>query len=140
MKILGIAALVLAVLALSAFLFVSCGWMNRGVVRELREEPDGERARKVMLIELPSGKEIPVNYLREGDVVYAGADFPWWRELRGEGGRVRLLIRGETLAGHGRAIEDDPERRREVFQRLRPDALEWAGTLVEVRLDPVTGD
>ena len=109
--------------------------MNSRVERELREQPDGERARKVMLITLPSGKSIPVNYLREGQTVYAGADFPWWRELRGKGDRVEVLIRGETLSGHARAIEDDPARRASVFERLRPTALKWAGTLVVIELE-----
>jgi len=110
-------------------------WMNAGVIRELREQPDGERAKKVMLITLPSGKEIPVNYLREGSKAYAGADFPWWRELRGEGGPVTVLIRGESLRGHGRAVEDDPALRESVFGRLRPTAPGFTGTLVEVSLE-----
>jgi len=134
MRYLLIGAASLALLVASGFWLVSCGVMNRGVIRELREAPDGERAKKVMLITLPSGKQIPVNYLREDDVVYAGADFPWWRELRGEGGQVTVLIRGETLTGHARAVENDPDHRASVFSRLRPNAISWAGTLVEVRL------
>jgi hypothetical protein len=133
-KYLLIALAGIVALGAAGSVLVGCGVMNRGVIRELREEPDGERAKKVMLITLPSGKQIPVNYLREGDVVYAGADFPWWRELRGEGGQVTVLIRGETLTGHGRAVEDDPDHRKSVFARLRPNAVSWAGTLVEIHL------
>ena len=135
MKILGITALGLLVLAAAVTALVSCGVLNRNTIRDLRTDPEGERARKVMLLTLPSGKEIPVNYLREGDRVYAGADFPWWRELRGDGGRVRLLIRGEVLDGQGRAIEDDEALRSQVFERLRPTAPSWTGTLVEITLD-----
>ena len=40
-------------------------------------------ARKVMLITLPSGRTLPVNYLRDGDTVYAGADGRWWRDVFG---------------------------------------------------------
>jgi hypothetical protein len=109
--------------------------MNPRVIRELHEEPDGERARKVMLLTLPSGKGIPVNYLRDGQTVYAGADFPWWRELRGDGGAVEVLIRGQMLTGHGRAVEDDSGLRASVFERLRPTAPSWTGTLVMVELD-----
>lgn len=109
--------------------------MNPRVERELREDPNGERARKVMLITLPSGRTIPVNYLREGNRVYAGADGGWWKELRGEGGRGRVFVRGETLHGHMRAVEDDPEWRKDVFSRLRPSALPGSGTLVVVELD-----
>jgi hypothetical protein len=115
--------------------FVYSWWMNPRVIRELREDPQGERAQKVMLLTLPSGKALPVNYLREGATVYAAADFPWWRELRGEGGRGSVLIRGETLDGHIRAVEDDPELRESVFARLRPTAPRWMGTLVVIELD-----
>ena len=109
--------------------------MNPRVIRELREDPKGERAQKVMLLTLPSGKALPVNYLRDGATVYAAADFPWWRELRGEGGRGSVLIRGETLHGQIRVVEDDPELRESVFARLRPTAPRWMGTLVVIELD-----
>jgi len=110
-------------------------WINPRVARELREHPDGERARRVMLLTLPSGKALPVNYLREGDTVYAAADFPWWRELRDGGGRGSVLVRGQTLHGHVRVVLDDPELRRSVFARLRPTAPAWTGTLVAIELD-----
>ncbi len=109
---------------------------NPGVERELRENPDGERAGKVMLISLPSGRTLPVNYLRERDTVYAAADGRWWRELRGEGALVELLVRGETLAGQGRAIEDDPDHRAAIFDRLRPRAPKLFGTLVQIDIAP----
>jgi hypothetical protein len=110
-------------------------WSNPRVVRELRENPQGVRARTVMLLTLPSGKAIPVNYLRDRGTVYAAADFPWWRELRGGGGRGSVLIRGEAFPGHVRAVEDDPALRTSVFARLRPNAVSWAGTLVVIELD-----
>ena len=134
MKWLGI-VLAGAVALLVCGAFAYSWWMNPRVIRELREDPQGERAQKVMLLTLPSGKNLPVNYLREGSMVYAAADFPWWRELRGEGGRGSLLIRGETLHGHIRAVEDDPELRESVFARLRPTAPRWLGTLVVIELD-----
>ena len=84
---------------------------------------------------LPSGRTIPVNYLLEGDTVYAGADGPWWRELRGDGGRGSVFIRGEERAGTMRAVEDDPALRDEVFSRLRPTAPRFIGTLVVIDLD-----
>lgn len=134
MKWLWIGAGGLAVLLVGGFA-VSSVVMNPRVVDEIRREPDGERARKVMLLTLPSGKAIPVNYLRDGDTVYAAADFPWWREVRGDGGRGSVLVRGETLEGHVRAVEDDPELRRSVFERLRPTAPGFTGTLIVVELD-----
>jgi hypothetical protein len=107
---------------------------NPGVEQDIRNNPDGERAARAMLITLPSGATIPVNYLREGNRVYAGADGRWWRELRGEGDTVKLFIKGESLTGHGRAIEDDPEHRSAVFDRLRPTAPKIFGTLVQIEL------
>jgi hypothetical protein len=59
------------------------------------------------------------------------------RELRGAGANVRLLIAGESLEGHARAIEDDPELRVAVFDRLRPTAPKLFGTLVHIDLVPV---
>ena len=134
MKWLGI-VLAVGVALLEGGSFVYTWWTNPRVIWELREDPQGERAQKVMLLTLPSGKALPVNYLRDGDTVYAAADFPWWRELRGEGGRASVLIRGETLHGQIRAVEDDPELRESVFARLRPTAPRWMGTLVVIELD-----
>lgn len=130
----GLAVAVVAVLLVGSSCVYSW-WMNPRVSRELHEDPQGERAQKVMLITLPSGRELPVNYLREGNTVYAGADGRWWHELRGENARGSVFIRGETLHGHMRAVEDDPERRTAVFARLRPNALSFAGTLVVIELD-----
>ena len=101
--------------------------------RELLDDPTGERAQRVMLLTLPSGRRLPVNYLRENGMVYAGADGRWWRELTGEGGPVTVVVLGETLEGHGRAVQDDPAYTKDVFTRLRPNAIEGFGTLIEIR-------
>lgn len=134
MRIAALVVLVLLLLLGGAWVYAN-QIANPRVARELEADPDGERARRVMMIDLPSGKRLPVNYLREAEWVYAGADGVWWKELAGEGQRVSLFIRGQAYEGHGRAIVDDPERTRDVFSRLRPDALEGFGTLVAVRLD-----
>jgi hypothetical protein len=110
-------------------------WINPRVARDLYDDPQGARAQKVMLLALPSGREIPVNYVRDGDTVYAAADGRWWRELRGGGGRGSVLIRGERLEGQVRAVEDDPELRDSVFERLRPSAPRVLGTLIAIELD-----
>jgi hypothetical protein len=109
---------------------------NPEIERELREDPEGERAHRVMLLTLPSGRTLPVNFLREGNTVYAAADGRWWRELRGQGAPVELLVRGETILGHARAIEDEPDHRAAVFERLRPSAPKFLGTLVQIDLAP----
>lgn len=113
---------------------------NPRVVRELIANPDGKRAHRAMLLTLPSGRRLPVNYLREGNLVFAGADGRWWKELVGDGFPVTLLVRGNTLRGTARAVLDDPEYTRDVFKRLRPNALEGFGTLVEVQLDEASSD
>ena len=133
MKIAAIALLV--VLGLGVAACVSAWMRNPQVIRELQEQPDGERARKVMVLTLPSGKAIPVNYIQDPGVVYAAADFPWWRELR-EPAPVTVFVRGRTLNGRGRAVLEEPELRSQVFERLRPTAPSFTGTLIEVRLDP----
>jgi len=112
---------------------------NPRVVRELIENPDGERARRVMLLTLPDGYSIPVNYLREADRVYAGADGRWWKQLVGDGFPVTVLVRGETLRGRARAVVDDPARTQAIFKRLRPNAIEGFGTLVEIQLQDSEG-
>lgn len=137
MKIIRILLIVGAVLALGVagvFLYFEY-FANPRIARELADDPNGERAQKVMLLTLPSGRAIPVNYLREGDRVYAAADGTWWKELVGEGLRVTVLVRGETLTGRARAVVDDAAYTKDVFSRLRPTALPGFGTLVEIRLD-----
>ena len=135
--IVRIASIVTAalVLLLVGYWLYSVQVANPRVARELVEHPDGERARRVMLLTLPSGRRIPVNYLREGAVVYAAADGRWWRELVGDGFPVTLLVRGEALRGAARAVLADPGHTSDVFKRLRPNAIEGFGTLVEIRLD-----
>lgn len=128
-----VAILVLALMPVGIWLYYG-QILNPQVARELAENPDGERAQKVMLLTLPSGRSVPVNYLREAGTVYAGADGRWWKELEGAGGKVEVLVRGEQLAGHGRAVLDDPAHTARVFERLRPNAIEGFGTLVEIQL------
>ncbi len=108
---------------------------NPRVVRELVEHPDGERAGIVMLLTLPSGRRIPVNYYREGNRVYAGADGRWWSELVGDGFPVTVLIHGETLRGTAVTVLDDPAYTKRIFKKLRPNAIEGFGRLIEIRLD-----
>ncbi len=144
MKWLGIALAVIAIAGIGIAIYSN--WLaNPRVADELRDSPQGARARKAMLLTLPGGRTIPVNFLREGRIVYAGADGPWWRGLRGGGTSVELLIQGERLSGVAVPIEDDPERTRDVFSRLRPTVPGWLpswldGVLVEIRLeDSATG-
>jgi hypothetical protein len=133
--------LALAVLVVGYFVYQTY-LVNPRAVAELRDHPDGARARLAALITLPDGRTIPVNYLREADTVFVGADGAWWRQLRG-GAVVTLLIRGETLGGQANPIENDQQYTTEVFARLRPNAPAWLpdwlnGVLVVINLDSAT--
>ena len=92
---------------------------NPRVMTEIRAEPDGERARRVMLIELPDGRTLPVNYLREDDMVYMGVDGLWWRQFREQDMPVELVVRGEVLRGRARAVLDDPASARQMPPGVR---------------------
>ncbi len=138
MKWLGIGAgvVIALVVAMPLVMFAQGCISNPKVEQELVDDPEGERARKVMLLTLPSGRKIPVNFLRENGRVYAGADGWWWKELRDGPHHVSVLVQGETLAGRASAIEGQPEYKKDVFSRLRPSAIPGTGTLVEILLDP----
>ncbi|MBH79181.1 MAG: hypothetical protein CMQ49_01560 [Gammaproteobacteria bacterium] len=117
---------------------------NPAVIDELRANPQGARSERVMLLTLPGGKELPVNYLREQDLVYVGIDGLWWRQFRAGAQPVRLLIKGEDLTGRARAVLDDPAYTEDVFSRLRPTAPTWLpgrmrGVLLEIVLDTGPG-
>lgn len=129
----------LLILGLGAYVIYQVKFYNLEVAQELREQPNGDRAKRVMLMTVDDRETIPVNYLREADRVFIGADSPWWREMRGEGQPVAILIMGEIFSGQARAITDRPNYTRDVFKRLRPNVPEWLpnqlrGVLVEIEL------
>jgi len=133
------ALVVLLILLLAGFVVYQVKIHNPEVARELRSEPQGIRAARVMLMTIDDRKTIPVNYLREGNEVFVGADGPWWREMRNKGQPVTLLIKGEKFAGRARAVTGRPGYTKEVFARLRPTAPDWlpnwlSGVLVVVEL------
>ncbi len=99
--------------------------VNERVTKELREDPESETAKIVMLLTFPDGKQLPVNYLREGNQVFAGADGRWWRAFRKGQVPVTVLIKGQKHSGQARTVMDDPEYTREVFKRLRPNVPKW---------------
>ena len=138
MRIFSFLAVVVLV-SFGAFVVYQIKVHNPDVARELRSEPDGVRAGRVMLMTIDDRKTIPVNYLREGNQVFIGADGPWWREMRDKVQPVTLLIRGEIFAGRARAISGQPRFTKEVFKRLRPDTPRWLpdwlnGVLVVIEL------
>lgn len=135
--ILGVLAIVIV-----GYGFYQLQVANPKVADELVRDPQGPRAQKVMMLTFADGKSIPVNYLREGNRVFVGADGPWWRSFRGEGAPVTLLIKGETLTGQAVAVLDDPAYTKDVFSRLRPTVPKWLpdwlnGKLVVITLNAV---
>ena len=112
--------------------------VNPQVTEELRSKLEGERAAKVMLLTFADGRQIPVNYLREGNEVFAGADGRWWRAFRDGGAPVTVEIRGEALDGHAVVVLDDQAYVDDVFSRLRPTVPKWLPDWLNGKLVVVT--
>lgn len=115
--------------------------VNPEVTAELRNSPESERAKKVMLLSLPDGKELPVNYLRKGNLVFVGADGAWWKTLQADG-KVTLYIQGQGYEGSAKVILDQPDYVKRIFSELRPTVPKWLpdflnGKLIEIQIDSV---
>ena len=136
MAILKWSVIVVAVLAVGLFILrTSFGLVtNPRVIEEITANPQGERAGIVMLLTLPNDRALPVNYLHEGDRVYAGADGAWWRSLRDGDAPVTVLIRGETFTGRAHVVFDDPGFKADVFSRLRPTVPSWLPAWLDAHL------
>jgi len=117
-----LATLVMVVAASFATFFL---FVNPMILNEIKNKSTSEIAKEALVLTLKSGKEIPVNYLREGNQVFVGADGPWWREFEDGPTPVKLVIKGETFTGSATVVLDDPEYTHEIFLRLRPTAPEW---------------
>ena len=113
----------------------------------LQSERHGLLSGRTMLItmkdrETAQMKTFPVNYLREGNMVYIGSDFGWEKHLEG-GAEVTLLIQGAEVTGWALPILDDPERSSAGFKKLRPwtyRRAEWTGAVfVEVKIQDGQG-
>lgn len=126
-----VAVLVLGLLALRLLYGVIA---NPRVIEEITSNPTGERAGIVMALTLPDGRTLPVNYRREDNRVYAGADGRWWRTLRDGNAPVTMLIRGETLTGRAHVVFDDPAFKADVFSRLRPTVPRWLPAWLDAHL------
>jgi hypothetical protein len=96
----------------------------------------GATANDVMQIVLESGGSFSVNYLVEDGIVWAATDAPWWKDLRGDGDGVTVVLDGEPLYGRARAVEDDEALRSRLLARLRPNAPSSRDVLIEVKLAP----
>ena len=120
-----LSALLLVLVVILALNFVPGETTNQRVERELRADPDGSIARRVMMVSLPDGRSLPVNYLREDGLVFIGVDGFWWRQFTGEGQPVEMFIRGERVHGHAKTVLDRPDYVSDIFKRLRPKVPAW---------------
>lgn len=117
-------------IAISGFAVYQVYFVNPKIVRELIENPEGKTAARVMLIDFPSGKRLPVNYLEKDDAFWAGADGPWWREFREPGLNISIFVKGASVNTHGVAIENDEQLTKKIFAELRPTAPDWVGAVL----------
>lgn len=144
LKAIGLVVIVL-VAVIASYATYTRMVVNPRVTSELQTNPQGQRAGIAMLITFADGTQIPVNYLREGNTIFAGADGGWWRQFEGEGAPVTLLVRGQTLSGHATVVLDDPDYTHSVFKRLRPKAPAWLpdwlnGKLVVISVEAEVGN
>ena len=118
-----IGGLVVLLMLGAGYLMLPSDDYNQRVAEEIRAEPDGERARKTMLVTLADGRMYPVIFLWEGNQVF---------------------IRGQVLSGRARTVLDNPDYIADKFSRLRPTVPAWLpdwlnGKLVVIDLDAVPG-
>ena len=99
-RVFWVGALLFVFVVILTINFVPSETTNQRVERELRADPEGSTARRVMMVSLPDGRSLPVNYLREDELVFIGVDGFWWRQFTGEGQAVEMFIRGERVKGH----------------------------------------
>ncbi len=113
---------------------------NARVAEEIRQNPEGARAAKAMLLTLADGTMYPVNFLYEDDKVFMGIDGLWWREFVAEPKPVSMFIKGETFSGKALVELEDQAYINDIFSRLRPTVPKWLpdalnGKLVVISLD-----
>ena len=132
------------VAALAAFIAVAI-WLpqrratvDARVVKEIQTKPAGARAARTMVITLNDGRIYPVNYLREGNLVFMGIDGFWWRAFEGAGQPVALLIKNEQFTGIAQVVLDDQAYVDDVFARLRPKVPDWLPDSLNGKLVVIT--
>ena len=136
---------VIAVAVLAIWLPQRAERTNALVIAEIQTNPGGERAARSMVITLADGRVYPVNYLREGNLVFMGIDGRWWRAFQGAGQQVEMLIQGQRLTGLAKVELDDQAYIDEIFARLRPKVPSWLpdwlnGKLVAITLESGVSD
>ena len=139
-RYIALGLIVITVAALAIWLPQRSERTNAWVITEIQTNPGGKLAARSMVITLSDGRVYPVNYLREGNLVFMGIDGRWWRVFQGQGQQVEMLIQGQRLTGFAKVEQDDRAYIDEVFARLRPKVPSWLpdwlnGKLVVITLD-----
>ena len=134
----------LIVLGILVVLVIAYGYYmnkvtNPRVMETLKMDPQGARAARAMILTFPDGRELPVNYLWEGDKVFAGSDGRWWRAFRDGDVPVTMLIKGQTLTGRASVELDNQAYIDDIFSRLRP-AASWVPEALDAKLVVITLD
>lgn len=108
------------------------GALNGFPIMLLQSPIHGVMSKSVVLLTFTgrkSGKtyKIPVNYLRDGDLILATTDSGWWRNFR-DGGAVTLHLQGQPYAGTAEAITDEAAciEGLEAMLRRYPGYGKWA--------------
>lgn len=108
------------------------------VVKKIQTNPTGALAARTMVVTLNDGRIYPVNYLREGNLVFMGIDGFWWRAFEGAGQPVALLIKNEQFTGIAQVVRDDQAYVDDVFARLRPKVPDWLPDSLNGKLVVIT--
>ena len=146
-KVIGwfLVGLLVLILGAAGYLALTRDATNARVAEDIRQNPEGARAAKTMLLTMADGRMYPVNYLHEGNKVFMGIDGRWWRDFVGEGQPVSMFIKGETYEGHAVTKLDDQDYIKDIFSRLRPTVPKWLpdalnGKLVVITLKGPAGE
>lgn len=118
-------------------------WYNTVMAWLLRSPLHGLISGSVVLVTVTgrkSGKTytLPVNYVREGDVLHTTSyrSRTWWRNLRG-GQPAALVLQGREVSAVGEVAEtqEDVETALATLLRLAPQSRRF----LKVSVDPATG-
>ena len=144
-RYIALCLIVITVAALAIWLPKRAERTNASVIAEIQTNPGGKLAARSMVITLADGRVYPVNYLREGNLVFMGIDGRWWRAFQGAGQPVEMLIQGQRLTGLAKVELDDQAYIDEIFARLRPKVPSWLpdrlnGKLVAITVDSGVSD
>jgi deazaflavin-dependent oxidoreductase (nitroreductase family) len=123
-------------------------WFNPIMIWLLKSPLHGMISKSVMLVTVTgrkSGKSIstPTNYLRDGNSLWviSWRERMWWRNLRG-GAKVRVLLTGRSVEGHGQVIEEEKEVAQSLagYYRKAPQYAKYVKIGMDAAGQPVSAD